>query len=173
MPPNTGVPTARRLSAPAPVAMTKGSRPNMKAKLVIMTGRKRSLAPSTAASRMGLPSRRLNEMRLSERPNRNHRAAFAADINTIDVVDLVAKPRFGLDIDLPGAAEQVKVVYVKAAERRLQRTEDVADLDAQHLRLVAVDLKPDLRRVGGVGAEDASKLGLLVGGDEEAAHDGC
>ena len=38
MPPNTGVPTARRLAAPAPVAMTSGTRPRMKAKLVIITG---------------------------------------------------------------------------------------------------------------------------------------
>ena len=54
MPPNTGVPTARRLAAPAPSAMTRGSRPRMKAKLVIITGRKRSRAPSTAESRISL-----------------------------------------------------------------------------------------------------------------------
>ena len=48
MPPNTGVPTARRLAAPAPCAMTSGNRPKMKAKLVIITGRKRSRAPSIA-----------------------------------------------------------------------------------------------------------------------------
>ena len=80
--------------------------------------------------------------------------------------------RLGLDIDLPGAAEQVEVVDVEAAERRLQRVEDVADLDAQHLRLVAVDVETDLRRVGGEGAEDAGELGLLVGGDQQAAHHG-
>ena len=55
MPPNTGVPTARRLAAPAPSAITSGSRPRMKAKLVIITGRKRRRAPSTAASRIDLP----------------------------------------------------------------------------------------------------------------------
>ena len=90
--------------------------------------------------------------------------AAAAHVDAIDVLDRVAERRLGLDIDLPGAAEQVEVVDVEAAERRLQRVEDVADLDAQHLRLVAVDVETDLRRVGGEGAEDAGQLGLLVGG---------
>ena len=41
MPPNTAVPTARRVSIAAPVAVTSGTSPRMKAKLVIITGRKR------------------------------------------------------------------------------------------------------------------------------------
>lgn len=41
MPPKTSVPTALRLRVPAPSAMTSGARPKMKAKLVIITGRKR------------------------------------------------------------------------------------------------------------------------------------
>ena len=43
-PPNTAVPTPRRLSMPAPVAITSGMRPAMKAKLVIITARNRSRA---------------------------------------------------------------------------------------------------------------------------------
>ena len=43
------VPTAWRVTAPAPLAMTSGKSPKMKAKLVIITGRKRSAAPSIAA----------------------------------------------------------------------------------------------------------------------------
>ena len=58
MPPNTGVPTARRLSAPAPSATTSGSRPRMKAKLVMITGRKRNRAPSMPESTISLPARR-------------------------------------------------------------------------------------------------------------------
>ena len=46
MPPNTGVPTSRRASFEAPVAITSGTRPRMKANDVIITGRKRSRAPS-------------------------------------------------------------------------------------------------------------------------------
>ena len=49
MPPNTGVPTAWRVTAPAPSAMTRGNSPKMKAKLVIITGRNRKLAASMAA----------------------------------------------------------------------------------------------------------------------------
>ena len=83
---------------------------------------------------------------------------------------VVAERRLGLDIDLPGAAEHVEVVDVVAAERRLQGIEDVGDLDAQHLRLVAVDIEIDLRRVGGIGAEHAGELGLLVGRHQQAAQ---
>ena len=52
----------------------------------------------------------------------------------------------------------------------MQRIEDVADLDPHDLRLVAVDIEVDLRRVGREGAEDAGQLRLLVGRDQEAAH---
>ena len=61
----------------------------------------------------------------------------------------------GLQVDLPGAAEQVEVVDVVAAERRLQRVEHVADADAERLHLVAVDIEVELRRVGRVGGEHA------------------
>ena len=49
MPPNTAVPTARTVAAPAPVVMMSGTSPAMKAKEVIITARKRSLAASMAA----------------------------------------------------------------------------------------------------------------------------
>jgi hypothetical protein len=58
MPPNTGVPTAWRVAAPAPCAMTRGKSPKMKAKLVIITGRNRKLAASMAAATMSLPCSR-------------------------------------------------------------------------------------------------------------------
>ena len=54
IPPNTGVPTFRRASREGPSAMTKGSSPRINAKDVIITGRKRSLAPSVAASSNGI-----------------------------------------------------------------------------------------------------------------------
>ena len=56
MPPSTPVPIDRRLAAPAPVAITSGSTPRMKAIEVIMMGRKRSLAASIADSTSERPS---------------------------------------------------------------------------------------------------------------------
>jgi hypothetical protein len=50
MPPNTGTLTSLRASIAAPVAITNGTSPRMKAKEVIITGRKRKRAPSVAAS---------------------------------------------------------------------------------------------------------------------------
>jgi hypothetical protein len=55
MPPKTGVPTAWRDKAAAPSAQTSGTRPRIKAMEVIITARNRILAPSTAASRKGMP----------------------------------------------------------------------------------------------------------------------
>ena len=49
MPLKTVVPMARRLPAPAPVAITMGTTPRIKVKEVINTGRKRIFAPSSAA----------------------------------------------------------------------------------------------------------------------------
>ena len=59
MPPNTGVPTAWRVTAPAPCAITRGNSPRMKAKLVIITGRNLKPAASMAAASMSLPRRAL------------------------------------------------------------------------------------------------------------------
>lgn len=47
IPPNTAVPSARRLAAPAPSATTSGYTPRMNAKDVIRIGRKRNRAAST------------------------------------------------------------------------------------------------------------------------------
>ena len=87
-----------------------------------------------------------------------------------DVVDRPAEVLVGLDVDLPGAAEQVEVVDVQTAQRALQRGEHVVDLHAQRLRLVAVEVEVELRRVGGEGAEHVEQLGLLVGLDDQPAH---
>ena len=56
MPLKTAVPNARRISAPAPLATTKGTTPKMKASEVIKMGRSRILQASTTASCGGLPS---------------------------------------------------------------------------------------------------------------------
>ena len=49
MPANTAVPRVRRISAPAPPAMTSGTTPRMNATLVITIGRSRSLHASRVA----------------------------------------------------------------------------------------------------------------------------
>ncbi len=105
-----------------------------------------------------------------ERADRHHLALGVPHVHLEDVVDLAAEVLVGLDVDLPGAAEQVEVVDVEAAERALQRGEHVVDVDAQRLRLVAVEIEVELRRVGGEGAEHARQLGLLVGLDDHRAH---
>ena len=60
IPPKTGVPTLRRASSDAPVAMTNGRSPRIKANDVIITGRKRSLAPSVAAPSNSTPCSRFS-----------------------------------------------------------------------------------------------------------------
>jgi hypothetical protein len=56
MPLKTAAPSDRRISAPAPSAMTSGTTPRMKANDVIRIGRSRSRHASVVASRSGLPS---------------------------------------------------------------------------------------------------------------------
>ncbi len=55
MPPITVVPIIWRATEPAPVAIHKGTLPRMNAKDVIKIGRRRILAPASAASINGLP----------------------------------------------------------------------------------------------------------------------
>ena len=55
IPTKTGVLTLRRAISEAPSAQTSGVRPAMNAMEVIITARNRSLAPSSAASRMPMP----------------------------------------------------------------------------------------------------------------------
>ena len=54
---NTAVPSDRRISAPAPVAMTRGTTPSMKAREVMVMGRSRNRDASMAASPRGMPPR--------------------------------------------------------------------------------------------------------------------
>ena len=50
IPANTAMPSDRRISAPAPVATTRGTTPRMNANQVIRIGRKRSFTASSVAS---------------------------------------------------------------------------------------------------------------------------
>ena len=78
-----------------------------------------------------------------------------------------------LDLHLPGTAEQIKVVDEVAAERSLQRLEDVAQPHAKDLRLVAVDIEIN-RRVGrGEGTEDTPQPWIFVRRDHEPTLDLC
>jgi hypothetical protein len=56
IPPKTTVPSDCWLAEPAPVAVSSGTTPNMKAIEVIRIGRKRRLVASTAAARADIPS---------------------------------------------------------------------------------------------------------------------
>src|SRR5216684_5336853 len=73
MPEMTPVPRIRLETAPAPEATQSANRPKMKANEVMSTGRKRSLAPSSAASRSDLP------FSSSPLANSTMRMAFFAD----------------------------------------------------------------------------------------------
>ena len=55
IPTMTTVPRMRREAAPEPVAIQSGTHPRMNAKEVIRIGRKRSVAPSSAASTTSFP----------------------------------------------------------------------------------------------------------------------
>ncbi len=57
------------------------------------------------------------------------------------VADLLAEVGVALDVDLPGAAEQVEVVDVERAQVDLQGVEQLGDRDARQLGLVAVDVQ--------------------------------
>ena len=116
--------------------------------------------------------RSLHQLSFRQGAHGNHVAAPIPHVNAFDIVDALAKRGLGLQIDLPGAAKNIEVIDVVTAECGLQCIEDIADLDAEHLRLVAIDIEVNLRCVGGVGAEHTGELGLAVGGHKQAAKHG-
>ena len=69
----------------------------------------------------------------------------------------------GLRHDAEGAAEQIEVVDIGRAEIDLQRREDVGDIDAEQLRLGAVDVEIELRRRGLEQREHLLQAGRLRG----------
>ena len=97
-----------------------------------------------------------------QRRERHHGAAVAAHVEAVDVVRLAALRSLRLRLDPVGAAEEVEVVDVIAAEERLQREEHVAQLDAERFDLVAVDLELDLRNARIEAAVDEADLGTLA-----------
>ncbi len=66
--------------------------------------------------------------RLREAAQRDHLSLRVAHIDAVDVVDPRPVGGLRLHLHLPGAAEQIHVVDEVAAERRLQRLEDVLQL---------------------------------------------
>ena len=87
MPPNTGVPTSRRANCDGPTAMTSGSSPRMKAKDVIITGRKRSLRAfgRSLQQRDALGTALLGELHdqdavLRRQPDQHHHADLRIEI---------------------------------------------------------------------------------------------
>ena len=103
--------------------------------------------------------------------DRHHLAGAVAHIDVPDVGNVAAVGRLALNVDLPGAAVEIEVVDVDAAERRLQRGEDVADVEAERLRLGAVDVEID-RRIGrGEGREHARQPRVPIGRADQAARD--
>ena len=58
IPAKTAIPNEIRLAAPAPVDMTNGKTPRIKANEVMRIGRKRTLPASRAASAIGFPAAR-------------------------------------------------------------------------------------------------------------------
>ena len=95
-----------------------------------------------------------------------------ANLELLDVLDLLAELGVGLDVHLPGAAEAVEIVDVERAEVDLERVEDFGHGDAHGLGLVAVDVEEEPGRVGAETAEQALQAGDIVAGvvDDLLAH---
>ena len=73
-------------------------------------------------------------------------AALVAHADLQDVFGILAVVALGLRDHAVGAAEQVEVVDIGRAEVDLQRGEYVGNIDAEQLRLDAIDVEIKLRR---------------------------
>ena len=71
-----------------------------------------------------------HDLEFDKAAQRDHLPVLAAHIDAINVVEAAPILRLRLHLDLPGAAEQIDVVDIVAAERGLQRLEDVVERHA-------------------------------------------
>ena len=99
---------------------------------------------------------------VNHRAERHHVAVAVLDLEVLHRVGVHAEGGVGLDVHLPGAAEAVEVVDVVAAQVRLQRVEDVAELHPHLLDLLPVHVHVELRRLGAESVEQADEARLLV-----------
>ncbi len=86
-------------------------------------------------------------------PQRDHSPLGVAHLEITHVAGLHAKWRVGLQVDLPGTPELVKVVCIIAAEIHLQRGENIAERHPERFRLGSVNVHEKLRRIGAKTAE--------------------
>ena len=80
---------------------------------------------------------------------RNHFALVVARFESRDVLGVRAELRVRLRDDFVGAAKTVEIIDVKRAEINLHRLEKIVERDAFGLRLLAVNIRVELRHVDG------------------------
>ncbi|OHB31113.1 MAG: hypothetical protein A2790_10710 [Phenylobacterium sp. RIFCSPHIGHO2_01_FULL_69_31] len=120
IPKNTAVPSAWRISAPGPLAITRGSTPTMKANEVIRIGRRCVCAASTAASQRLRPPvlalRQGHALVLGHQQQEDELHRQAEGDRAGSAGDLLLVGRFG-----PFVAEAFRQVVVGQLLHRRQR----------------------------------------------------
>ena len=92
------------------------------------------------------PIRAGNVANRRERPERHGLAAPIAHPDLQDITGFSTIERVGLRGDPECPSEQIEIVDVGRTDIDLERAEHVGDVDAEHLRLGAIDIEIDLRR---------------------------
>ena len=179
MPPMTVVPRMRREAAPAPVAITSGTTPRMKAKAVMRIGRRRRRAPASAASTSGraalvLGLRELDDQDgvLGGQPDEHHQADLREDVQFVAAShERGTAPRtaMGVPSSTPKGSDQLSYCAARMQEHDEQgQAEDGGRRDALrgHLLLErhAGVVEAHLARHG-LGEDLLQRLHALLGAD--------
>jgi hypothetical protein len=83
----------------------------------------------------------LDHAERGERTQRHQRALLVVHIELPDRRNVAPILRVGLDIDLPSATIEIKIIDESSAKRRLEHVEDITDIDAERGRLGPVDIE--------------------------------
>ena len=97
-------------------------------------------------------------------------AVRIANEKLADVLRVGAVIAFGLDVNLPGAAEAVEVVHEKSAHERLQRLIYRGQIDSLLDHFVAIDVHENLRHVRLERRNEGAELGTFARGVEKCLH---
>ena len=99
-------------------------------------------------------------MQRAERAERHHAAGRVAHVELVEVGGRGARVLVGLQRHAERVAEQIEVVDVERAEIDLQGVEDVGQVEAEQLRLRAVEVVEELRRRGRKRGEQRLRVEL-------------
>ena len=84
---------------------------------------------------------------------RNAISGRIVDVNTVQTIHFIPESPIGLELDFVDLRSDIDVVDIGGCKIRLQRAVHRTDGDAQHLRLLTINVQVQMRRICRIATE--------------------